>query len=96
MSLSDQLLVPEAAKNDKNSLEIIRVWIANQDQHFTLRVGLWDDPAAWGLLLADLAKNIAKSYEQDASLDQQATLDRIRLAFNAELENQTDPPQQPD
>jgi hypothetical protein len=78
--VKNQLLIPNAARNDADSMEIIRVWIANKDQHFTLRVGLWDDPAAWGLLLADLARNIAKSYEQDAALDPQATLERIKLA----------------
>ena len=86
MSQLDQLLIPDAAKQDEKALEIIRVWIANQNQHFSLRVGLWDDPAAWGLLLADLAKNIAKSYEQDSSLNAHATLERIRLAFETELD----------
>jgi len=90
MSLHDQLLIPDAAKTDQNSLEVIRVWVANQNQHFTLRVGLWDDPAAWGLLLADLARNVAKSYEQDAGLDARATLDRIKLAFSVELDDPTD------
>ena len=85
MSQLDQLLIPDAAKQDENAQEIIRVWIANQNQHFSLRVGLWDDPAAWGLLLADLAKNIAKSYEEDSALDACATLKRIKLAFEAEL-----------
>ena len=87
---NNELLIPDAAKADQNATEIIRVWIANNSQHFSLRVGLWNDPAAWGLLLADLAKNIAKSYEQDAALDFQATLDRIKLAFNVELENPTE------
>ena len=87
---NNQLLIPEAAKNDANSMEIIRVWIADGDQHFTLRVGLWDDPAAWGLLLADLARNVAKSYRQDAALDFRQSLQRIKLVFNAELENPTD------
>ncbi len=90
MSLHNQLLIPDAAKTDQNSLEVIRVWVSNQNQHFTLRVGLWDDPAAWGLLLADLARNIARSYEQDAALDARATLDRIKLAFNVELDNPTE------
>lgn len=89
-SANNQLLIPEEATNDANSMEIIRVWIANKGQHFTLRVGLWDDPSAWGLLLADLARNVAKSYEQDAGFDAQSALERIKLAFNAELENPTD------
>ncbi len=85
-----QLLIPAAVKSDSNAVEILRVWIAHKRQHFTLRVGLWDDPAAWGLLLADLTRNIAKSYEQDAALDPQAALERIRLAFNTELDGPTD------
>lgn len=89
MSKTNELLIPEAAKHDPNSLEIIRIWIANENQHFSLRVGLWNDPAAWGLFLADLARNVAISYEQDTSLDKQASLDRIKLAFNTELENPT-------
>src|SRR5438093_756339 len=76
-SANNQLMIPEAAKNDANSIEIIRVWITNKNQHFTLRVGLWDDPGAWGLLLADLARNVANSYEQDAAFDAQAALERI-------------------
>jgi Domain of unknown function (DUF5076) len=86
----NELLIPEAAKNDADSIEVMRVWIADKDQHFTLRVGLWNDPGAWGLLLADLANNIAASYEQDAALDRKATLDRIKLAFNTELDHPSD------
>jgi hypothetical protein len=89
-SANNQLLIPEAAKSDVNSMEIIRVWIANKNQHFTLRVGLWNDPAAWGLLLADIARNVAKSYGQDTAVDLRAILERIKLAFNTELENPTD------
>jgi hypothetical protein len=85
MSEKDQLLIPPEAMEDAHSLEIIRVWIAKQEQHFTLLVGLWDDPAAWGILLADLAKNIANSYEQDSSCNRAATLDRIKKAFEAEF-----------
>lgn len=87
---SDQLPIPVAAQNDSNSIEIIRVWIADNGQHFTIRVGLWDDPAAWGLLLADLVRNIAKSYEQDSALNPETTITRICEAFSAEMESPTD------
>ena len=89
-TVSNQLLIPEAAKNDAHSIEIIRVWIAGNDQHFTLRVGLWEDPAAWGLLLADLTRNIVNSYEQDSGHNFAAALQRIKLAYNTELDNRTD------
>lgn len=64
MALNDQLRIPDAAKKDPRSLELLRIWIADQDQHVSLRVGVWEDPFAWGLVLADLAGHIANTYMQ--------------------------------
>jgi hypothetical protein len=49
MADSDQLLVPEAAKQDPKSFELLRVWVANKAQHVSLRTAVWKDPAAWGI-----------------------------------------------
>ncbi len=87
MADSNQLRVPDAARNDRKSFELLRVWIANQEQHISLRAGIWDDPVAWGMMLADLAGHIADSFEQGAGLDRSEALDRIREGFEAELES---------
>jgi hypothetical protein len=58
MAQNDQLLIPEAAKRDQKSFELIRVWVAENSQHVSLRAGVWKDPA-WGIMLADLARHIA-------------------------------------
>jgi len=92
MAQNDQLLIPEAAKRDPQSLELLRVWVADNNQHVSLRVGVWNDPAAWGLMLADLARHIVNTYEQDVALDRLQTLQRIKAAFDAELESPTDTP----
>jgi hypothetical protein len=92
MADSDQLLIPDAAKADLKSFELLRVWIANKGQHVSLRVGTWTDPAAWGIMLADLAKHIVNSYDQDMALEKRQTLLRIRAAFDAELMKPTDNP----
>ncbi len=63
MSENDQLLIPSTAETDPDSFEVLRVWVANKAQHVSLRVGIWDDPMAWGIMLADLAGHIANSYE---------------------------------
>jgi Domain of unknown function (DUF5076) len=86
MAESDQILVPEVAKNDPGSFEILRVWVANNGEHVSLRVGVWEDPASWGFMLADLAGHLVNSYEQDAGLDRVATMRRIKFAFNAKVE----------
>ena len=92
MAHSDQLLIPDAAKNDPRSFDVLRVWVANKGQHVCLKVGVWNDPAAWGIMLADLARHIVNSYEQDAALDRLQTLQRIKAAFDAEMKSSTDTP----
>jgi Domain of unknown function (DUF5076) len=85
-----QLAVPEVARRDPNSFELLRVWIANEGQHVSLRAGVWDDPAAWGLMLADLARHVANAYREEAALDGPATLRRIKDAIAVELDSPTD------
>ena len=92
MADTDQLLIPDAAKRDLRSFEILRVWIANRGQHVSLRTDVWKDPSAWGILLADLARPIANSYQQDGGLDPLETLQQIRAALNVELASPTDKP----
>jgi hypothetical protein len=92
MIQNDQLPIPDAAKHDPKSFELLRVWIAEEGQHVSLRCGVWDDPAAWGLLLADLARHIVNTYEQTVTLDRPQILQRIKEAFDAELESPTDTP----
>ena len=92
MGENQQLLIPEAATKDPRSAEVLRVWVVSGQQHVSIRVGAWDDPAGWGLLLADLARHIAKSYQQSKGLDRSRTLQRIKAGFDAELASPTDDP----
>jgi Domain of unknown function (DUF5076) len=92
MANSDQLRIPDAASKDPKSFELLRVWVANKDQHVSLRTGVWDDPAAWGMMLADMARHIANSYHQDKGLDRLQTLKRIKAALDVELASPTDEP----
>ena len=92
MAETNQLLIPDAAKQDHGSFEILRVWVANHGQHISLRTGVWNDPAAWGILLADLAKHVVNSYQESAGLDRVKVLARIKAALDAELTSPTDNP----
>ncbi|MEG3149254.1 DUF5076 domain-containing protein [Sphingomonas sp. ZT3P38] len=86
MSLQEQLEIPGATGTDKDAFEILRVWIANEQQHVSLRTGVWEDPAAWGLMLADLARHIANAYHQQEGYAVSAALKRIKEGLDAELE----------
>ena len=92
MAERDQLRIPDAAKKDPESFELVRVWVAHKAQHVSLRSGVWSDPAAWGLMLADLARHVASSYQQSEGFDRLEALQRIKLAFELELMSPTDDP----
>ena len=78
---------PPASSRDKASFELLRVWVAKHAQQITLRPGIWQDPSAWGVMLADLARNIVTIHaEQDADLDTEAFLAALLEGFDMEIE----------
>ncbi|HZY74266.1 MAG TPA: DUF5076 domain-containing protein [Edaphobacter sp.] len=88
------LAIPTAAERDKASFEVLRVWIAEQSQHVSIRSEAWDDPFAWGIVLADLARHIALAHElQDEAADKDAFLEQLLKGFHAEIDNPTDEPE---
>jgi len=87
-----ELLAPDAALANASSVEVARVWVVDGTPHVTLRVAVWDDPAAWGMLLVDLARHIARGYAQSTNRDESGTLKRLREGFDAEWASPTDTP----
>jgi hypothetical protein len=87
MGMEKQLAVPAAAQKDAASFELIRVWVAQQSQQISLRPGVWEDPAAWGVMLADLARNIVQVHvENDDGLDAEAFVASLLEGFDTEIE----------
>lgn len=98
MSSEKTLAIPPAAQRDKSSFEVLRVWIAEQGQHVSIQSGAWEDPFAWGIVLADLARHIALAHKlqnqtADPNSDPDAFLDRLLEGFHAEIDNPTDEPE---
>ena len=92
MSQKDQLIIPDAAIKDPKSTEVARVWVAAGGQHVSLRPTAWKDPAAWGIVLADLARHLANAYNQELGYDKADCLRRIKVMLDAELDSPTDNP----
>ena len=88
----NELPIPEKASEDPAARELIRVWGAAGSQHVTIATGLWDDPGNWGIVLADLARRVANSYQLRGTLDRETALKRIRELFDAEWSHPTDEP----
>ncbi len=87
MGQEKQLAIPTVAAKDAASFELLRVWVAQQSQQVTLRPGIWQDPSAWGIMLADLARNIVQVHaDADENLDTEAFLAALLEGFDTEIE----------
>jgi hypothetical protein len=85
----NELQIPPGAVGRDIAREVLRVWaVPEEPQRFTLR-RTYEDPAAWGLLLVDIARHVAMSYQHDTARDYDDALRRIRQAFDAEWEAPT-------
>jgi hypothetical protein len=89
MAQNEQLAIPDEAVRDSKSFELLRVWIANDNQIVSLRSEVWEDPAAWGMMLADLARHVVNTYEPAAASDRDQILNRIKLGFEVEMQSPT-------
>lgn len=86
------LAIPSEVKQDANSREVLRAWVANGGLVCSLRPETWDEPCAWGIVLADVARHVANATQDLKGTTAAATLERIRATFNSELAEPTDEP----
>ncbi len=90
------LPVPPDTLSDANAREMIRVWIANNDLHVSLNLGMYaDDPdgdvderEAWGQILADTIRHVAHGLHQSHGWRPQATTATIRTALLEHLRDE--------
>ncbi|MDR3108508.1 MAG: DUF5076 domain-containing protein [Planctomycetaceae bacterium] len=79
-------------------LEILRVWLDRDPQSgatpkFVLLPKISSDPAAWGLILVDIARQVATAYAADEPHNEKiysSILNRIKQGFDAEWEYPTE------
>ena len=86
---SNELALPVSIDTAKRSMELIRVWLVDGQQEILLTPNLWKDPAAWGLLLVDVARHLSVHYES-LGLSKEESLARIKAGFDSEWNNPTD------
>lgn len=87
--------IPESPLRDTGSVEMLRVWIAERQLHSPLKVGMYRDgmeieeETAWGTILADAARHIAKALHPDNAEDEKIASTKICDKINIELMNPT-------
>lgn len=89
-----QLTIPPETAGDDDATEMIRIWLAHNELHVSLLLGMWadaeeaevDERDAWGELLSDVIRHIANGLEQSHGWDRASTIARIRDELNSCLE----------
>jgi len=82
----DELPPPERAREDPQAFELLRLWFAGEAPALSARLDLWPDPAAWGVMLGEIATEIARQVAEMGDVDRDAALMRIRAGWAAEME----------
>ena len=88
------LSIPPAAQRDENAIQMLSAWIAEQGMHCTLNIGMWheagrNEPAAWGVLLADVVRHLGNAIQEERGSSADATAEAIVAALLSELESPT-------
>ena len=91
----NQRPIPEAALRDNDAVEMLRVWIAEEGLHCSLKVGMYRESTkipeekAWGTILADVARHVANALQSQYSVDADEVVGKIRESFLEELATPT-------
>jgi hypothetical protein len=80
----DALAIPPAAL-EKGGVEIVRGGIVEGGLHISVRRA-FDDAQAWGMVLADIARHVARIHAMETGVSEALTLERIRGMFDAEMD----------
>jgi hypothetical protein len=84
------LAPPPAVEVGRDALEVARIWIVDSRVHTTIRTGIWEDPASWGILMVDIARQVATAYRLQGNHSEANVLRRLKQAIDAEWSTPTD------
>ena len=71
-------------------VEVLRAAIVDGGLHVSIRRA-FDDPEAWGMLIADLARHVARIYAKESAMSEDDVLNRVRAIFESEMDAPSDP-----
>ena len=89
MATYEALAVPPTAL-EQGGVEVLRAAIVAGGLHVSL-IRAFDDPQAWGMVIADVARHAARIFAKETKLTEAEAIERIRAMFDAEMDAPTDP-----
>ncbi len=79
-----EIQVPESVKADSKAIELFRFWWSNNEPVMAIKPA-FDDPKAFGHMLAIAARNIAHVYHQGKGADEAETYKLVMAGLNEAL-----------
>lgn len=89
MAHPNALPLPIDASNEPDAQECLRAWAVKDGLQVIVNTVAFHDPAAWGVVLADLIEHVSAAYDTDYGLDPQKTRFKILAMFAEEMEAPT-------
>jgi hypothetical protein len=84
----DALHIPPAAM-EQGGVEVLRAVIVDGGLHVSLRRA-FDEPDVWGVLIADIARHIARMYASELKMPEDQVIEKVRAMFESEMDTPTD------
>ncbi|MEQ7154422.1 DUF5076 domain-containing protein [Brevundimonas aurifodinae] len=76
--------VPDSVTADDRAIELVRLWWSNDEPVMAIKPA-FDDPKAYGHMLAIAARNVAHVYNQAKGLDEAETYKLVLAGLNEGL-----------
>lgn len=92
-----ELPQPPLIKSDNDATELVRYWLANDDFHISLLLGMWEDAEtsdvdelfAWANVLADIARHIANGLQKSHNWPIEPTMQKLKKYIIEEMDNRS-------
>jgi hypothetical protein len=84
----DALHIPPTAL-EQGGVEVLRAAVVEGGLHVSLRPA-FEEPEAWGMLIADVTRHVARMYAKEGPLTEDQVTGRIRTIYEAEMDSPTD------
>ena len=84
-----ELPIPPDAQ-EAGGHEVLRAFVVDGGLSVSLQRA-FDEPQTWGVLLVDLARHVARIYEEETDMSFEDAMREIRSMFEAEWDRSDDP-----
>jgi hypothetical protein len=85
----NELPTPPDATGDPAPVELLRVWVIGQTLQCTIQADAFPDVGAWGEVLADVVRHIARAGREQEGMVEEETVRRILAVFDEEMRSPT-------